>query len=115
VSHTYGTVMKGPYLMKINWKSAEVVMTGILIIQILVMLIDLDTKRRIVEQSMKLRESIEDAGKRISGASNKRNRTDSHHYGRIPDGMVANGNVPVGEAGSIPADSVQTKSATTED
>jgi hypothetical protein len=101
--------------MKINWRSAEVVMVGILIIQILVMLIDLDTKQRIVRQSVKLREDIQDAGKRISGTTHKRNRADGHHYGRIPDGMVANGDVPVGEAGSIPADSVQTKPATTED
>lgn len=101
--------------MKINWRSAEVVMTGILIIQILVMLIDLDTKQRIVRQSVKLREEIQDAGKRISGSTHKRNRADGHHYGRIPDGMVANGDVPVGEAGSISADSVQTESATTED
>ena len=77
--------------MKINYKSAEVVLGVILAIQILVMLIDLDTKNRIVKESVKLREDIKDVGQRISGANHKGNRPDGGHNGPFSGGVVDNG------------------------
>lgn len=76
--------------MKINWKNAEVVLAVILAIQILVMLIDLDTKNRIVHESIKLREAIEN-GKGIPRAANKRNRPNRSNHVSFPGSVVDNG------------------------
>lgn len=80
---------------RINWKSAEVIMCAVLLVQVLIMLIDFDTKQRIVRESVKLREAIKDG--RIQAANHQGNHSDDAHNFRVPGDMVANGHAGLAE------------------
>jgi hypothetical protein len=85
---------------RINWRSAEVVICAVLLVQILVMLIDLDTKNRLLKASLKLQEVLKD-GKRVSTAGHERSHTNGSNHGRIPVDLVANGAAGMAEKSAV--------------
>src|SRR5208282_2451481 len=82
---------------KINWRSAEVIMCAVLLVQVLIMLIDFDTKQRIVRESVKLREAIKNG--RIQASGNQGSHSNHAHNFSIPGDMVANGHAGMAEEG----------------
>lgn len=67
--------------------------TAIALLLIIVMVIDLDTKNRLLKAADSLKETINDG--RIQAANNQRNSPDTDHDGAISPDLVANGNAPV--------------------
>lgn len=85
--------------MKFNWKSAEFILACILAVQLLVMFIDLDTKNRIVKESVKLREALENGG--IRPANDTGSGLDNHNDVSFPGSMVDNGTPGVGTGSNV--------------